>query len=146
MSILFLSLQVPSDHCQQSTPSILIIMYTHLLFIWLLIVMTLTLLATTLSFLGCHSGGGIPRPPYGKTPSDYPTPFLLYIVKHTCIRTYHAKGEVSWFKTVELAADQKSDPLARNLENSKNLNLYKENRDPNFSEGRQNLTKVARTL
>ena len=51
----------------------------------------------------------------------------------TCIRTYHAKGEVSWFKTVELAADQKSDPLARNLENSKNQNLYKENQYPNFS-------------
>ena len=37
------------------------------------------------------------------------------------------KVEVPWFKTVELAADQKSDPLARNLENLKNQNLYKEN-------------------
>ena len=62
------------------------------------------------------------------------------------MRTYHAKGEVSWFKSVELAADQKLDPTAQNLENSKNQNLYKENQDPNFSEGRQNLTKVGRTL
>ena len=47
----------------------------------------------------------------------------------------YAKGEVSWFKTVELAADQKSDQSARNLENSKNQNLYKENRDQDFFRG-----------
>ena len=92
-----------------------------------------------------QGGGGI-HPPYGKPPSDYPTLFLLYTVKHTCMRTYHAKVEVPWFKTVELAADQKSDPSARNLENSKNQNLYKENRYLTFSKGRQNLTKAARTL
>ena len=71
--------------------------------------------------------GGWNPPPLWKPPSDYPTLFLLYTVKHTCMRTYHAKVEVPWFKTVELAADQKSDPSDQNLENSKNLNLYKEN-------------------
>ena len=91
-------------------------------------------------------GGESPPPPHGKPPSNYPTLFLLYTVKHMCIRTYHAKVEVPWFKTVELGADQKSDPSARNLENSKNQNLYKENLDPTFSEGHQNLTKAARTL
>ena len=106
---------------------------------------TLTLLGTALSLLGCNVTGWNP-PPYGKPLSDYHTLFLLYTVKHRCIRTYHAKGEVSWFKTVELASDPKSDPSARNLENSKNQNLYKENRDTSFSEGRQNLTKAARTL
>ena len=80
------------------------------------------------------------------TLSEYPTLFLLYPVKHTCIRTYHAKVEVPWFKTVELAADQKSDLSAQNLDNSKNQNLYKENHDPNFFKSRQNLTKVAKSL
>ena len=96
--------------------------------------------------LGATGGGEIHPPPYGKPLSDYPDLPLLYTIKHTCIRTYHAKGEVSWFKTVELAADQKSNQSARNLENSKNQNLYKGNRDQTFSERRQNLTKAARTL
>ena len=73
-------------------------------------------------------------------------PCFFYTQANILIHVYHAKGEVSWFKIVELAADQKSDPSDRNLEKSKNQNLYKENQDPNYSEGRQNLTKVARTL
>ena len=49
---------------------------------------------------------------------------------------------VSSFNIVELAADQNSDPLARNPEISNNRNLYKVNLDLNFSVGHQNVTKL----
>ena len=69
---------------------------------------------------------GVESPPPLPPPMDYLTLFLLYTIKYTCTRTYHAKGKVSWFKIVELAANQKSDPSARNLENSKNLPKFNE--------------------
>ena len=52
---------------------------------------------------------------------------MVTVTISNIIRIPWVPQEVSWFKTVECAANQKSDLSAQNLENSKNQKLYKEN-------------------
>ena len=52
----------------------------------------------------------------------------------TCTLEHNIQAGLIW-TSVNLAANKKSDLSARNLENSKTQNLYKENIDKNWSNG-----------